>query len=56
VRKLFEDAPAELYVVDNVYPRLDDLNIEPARRVIHDVFEKHIIHGALADPFVDALE
>ena len=45
VQKIFEGAPAELYVVDNVYPRLDDLNIEPARRVIHDVFEKHIIHA-----------
>lgn len=45
VQKLFDDAEAELYVVDNVYPRLDDLNIEPARRVIHDVFEKHIIHA-----------
>jgi len=45
IQRLFEDAPAELYVVDNVYPRLDDLNIEPARRVIHDVFEKHIIHA-----------
>ena len=45
IQKLFADAPAELYVVENVYPRLDDLNIEPARRVIHDVFEKHIIHA-----------
>lgn len=45
VQKLFADASAELYVVENVYPRLDDLNIEPARRVIHDVFEKHIIHA-----------
>ena len=45
IQKLFADAPAELYVVEIVYPRLDDLNIEPARRVIHDVFEKHIIHA-----------
>ena len=45
IQKLFADAPAELYVVENVYPRLDDLNIEPARRVIHDVFEKHIVHA-----------
>jgi uncharacterized protein (TIGR01319 family) len=29
-------------VVENVYPRIDQLNIEPTRRVIHDVFEKHI--------------
>lgn len=29
-------------VVENVYPRIDQLNIESTRRVIHDVFEKHI--------------
>ena len=45
VQKIFADAPAELYIVENVYPRLDDLNIEPARKVIHQVFEKHIIHA-----------
>lgn len=28
--------------VDNVYPRIDQLNIEPTRQVIHAVFEKHI--------------
>jgi uncharacterized protein (TIGR01319 family) len=28
--------------VENVYPRIDQLNIEPTRRAIHDVFEKHI--------------
>ena len=32
-------------MVENVYPRLDELNIEPARKVIHQVFEKHIIHA-----------
>lgn len=28
--------------VSNVYPRIDQLQIEPTRRVIHEVFEKHI--------------
>ena len=45
VQRIFADAPAECYVVENVYPRLDELNIEPARKVIHQVFEKHIIHA-----------
>ncbi|WP_371365273.1 hypothetical protein SRRS_01260 [Sporomusa rhizae] len=31
--------------VDNVYPRIDQLTIEPTRRVIHEVFEKHIIEA-----------
>lgn len=42
VRRIFQDAPGPLYVTENVYPRLDDLNIEPTRRVIHQVFEEHI--------------
>ncbi len=29
--------------VDNVYPRIDELNIEPTRRVIQAVFEDHIV-------------
>ncbi|MBK5253260.1 MAG: glutamate mutase L [Peptostreptococcaceae bacterium] len=35
----------KLYNVDNVYPRIDDLNVEPCRKVIQDAFEEHIIHA-----------
>ena len=35
----------KLYIVDNVYPKVDILNVEPARRVIQQVFEEHIIHA-----------
>ncbi len=35
----------ELYLVENVYPSIDQLNIEPTREVIQNVFEKHIIHA-----------
>ncbi|MCK9443038.1 MAG: GlmL-related ornithine degradation protein [Tissierellaceae bacterium] len=45
IRDIFKDLNAELYIVDNVYPRIDELNIEPTRKVIQDVFEKHIIHA-----------
>lgn len=34
-----------LYLVDNVYPQIDVLNVEPTRKVIHDVFEEHIINA-----------
>ena len=43
VRRIFEGARAQLYITENVYPRLDELNIEPTRRIIHQVFEEHII-------------
>ena len=42
VQRIFEGAKAPLYITENVYPRLDDLNIEPTRRIIHQVFEEHI--------------
>lgn len=45
VRELFEDRKSELYIVENVYPKIDQLNIEPTRKVIQQVFEKHIIHA-----------
>jgi len=45
VKEIFENIDCELYIVENVYPRIDDLNIEPTRKAIQDVFEKHIIHA-----------
>ena len=42
---IFENSSSRLYIVDNVYPRIDELNVEPARRVIQDVFEEHIVHA-----------
>jgi len=36
---------AMLYLTENVYPRIDELNVEPTRKIIQDVFEEHIIHA-----------
>ena len=40
-----EESGQELYSIENVYPKIDTLNVEPCRRVIQDAFEKHIIHA-----------
>ena len=45
VKDVFEGKQTELYIVDNVYPKIDELNVEPTRKVIQEVFEKHIIHA-----------
>ena len=37
-----EESGQKLYLVENVYPRIDDLNVEPARKIIQDAFEDHI--------------
>ncbi|SHJ23483.1 GlmL-related ornithine degradation protein [Lutispora thermophila] len=45
VAEICNDAGIKLYLVDNVYPKIDILNIEPTRKVIQDVFEEHIVHA-----------
>jgi uncharacterized protein (TIGR01319 family) len=45
MRLIFEDAKAPLYIVENVYPKIDELNVEPARKIIQDAFEDHIIQA-----------
>jgi uncharacterized protein (TIGR01319 family) len=42
-RKILERAGIKVFVVDNVYPRIDELNIDPVRRVIQAVFSEHIV-------------
>lgn len=43
VKALFESQGQAITVIENVYPKLDQLNIEPARRAIQDLFETHIV-------------
>ncbi|MGL4797687.1 MAG: glutamate mutase L, partial [Paraclostridium sp.] len=45
MKLIFEDTNYQLYLVDNVYPKIDVLNVEPTRNVIQDAFEKHITHA-----------
>jgi hypothetical protein len=43
IRRLFESAGLPVFIVENVYPRIDELNIDPVRKVIQDVFARHIV-------------
>ncbi len=45
VRLIAEETNTRLYIVENVYPKVDMLNVEPTRKVIQEVFEEHIIHA-----------
>ncbi|HAI20515.1 MAG TPA: DNA mismatch repair protein MutL [Clostridiales bacterium UBA8153] len=38
-----EQGGKRVLVAENVYPRIDDLNVEPTRRLIQQVFEEHIV-------------
>jgi hypothetical protein len=44
-RALLEGAGFRVKVTANVYPGVDELDIVPARHVIHDAFEEHITHA-----------
>lgn len=47
ITKLFQKSKKENYLkmVENVYPRVDFLNILPLRKVIYETFEANIIHA-----------
>jgi hypothetical protein len=44
-RTVLERAGFRVRVTANVYPGIDELDIVPARAVIHDAFEEHIVHA-----------
>jgi len=39
VEYILKNANKKLYIVDNVYPSIDELNVEPAREIIQKVFK-----------------
>ncbi|MDO4564907.1 MAG: GlmL-related ornithine degradation protein [Clostridia bacterium] len=43
VKEICEKSSIPLSITDNVYPKLDVLNIEPVRKRIHEMFEQHIV-------------
>ncbi|SMG15616.1 GlmL-related ornithine degradation protein [Dethiosulfovibrio salsuginis] len=45
IEEIAQEKGIRLYLVENVYPKVDQLNVEPTRSVIQQVFEEHIIHA-----------
>lgn len=45
ISRIAEEHGIPLSIADNVYPRLDELNVESVRKVIHAMFEKHIVNA-----------
>jgi len=43
IGRLFESEGMPVFIVENVYPCIDELNIDPVRKVIQDVFARHIV-------------
>ncbi len=45
VGKIFEGHGIKALIAPNVFPDVDVLNIAPLRKIIHEVFNQHIIHA-----------
>lgn len=45
VKLMCDEAGVQVYIVENVYPKIDMLVVEPTRKVIQEAFEEHIIHA-----------
>ena len=45
VTRIAQENNIPLSIADNVYPKLDELNVESVRKVIHAMFEKHIVNA-----------
>lgn len=45
VAEIFRAAGAELHVAENVFPEVDVLNVEPLRGLVHEAFNRHIVHA-----------
>ena len=45
ISRIADENGIPLSIADNVYPRLDELNVESVRKVIHAMFEKHIVNA-----------
>jgi uncharacterized protein (TIGR01319 family) len=45
VRRIFDAAGVELAIADNVFPDIDELAVEPVRALVHEEFNRHIVHA-----------
>lgn len=45
IADLGESYGVKVFITENVYPSLDELNILPARSLIHEVFQENIVHS-----------
>jgi hypothetical protein len=45
VRRTFDEAGIPLAIADNVFPDIDELAVEPVRALVHEEFNRHLIHA-----------
>ncbi len=55
IKELFAGTEKRLLITENVYPEIDRLNVEAARKVIHQIFAKHIVKAPGMNKIKDML-
>lgn len=45
VEEILSSSSKKVIITENVYPEIDEFNIEPTRKIVQQVFEEHIIHA-----------
>ena len=56
IKDIFFSRNREVYIVPNVYPKIDTLNISPTKKIIQEVFEKHIVNAKGMDKIRDIVK
>ncbi|RLL83184.1 GlmL-related ornithine degradation protein [Petrotoga sp. Shatin.DS.tank11.9.2.9.3] len=56
IEEIFKEKDKNIIITENVYPKIDHLNVEPARKIIQEVFSKHIIHAPGMEKIYDVVD
>ncbi|MCX7653605.1 MAG: GlmL-related ornithine degradation protein [Fervidobacterium sp.] len=56
VEYILTSAGKKVYMTENVYPRIDYLNVEPTRNVIKEVFSEHIVKAPGMEKIKDMVD
>ena len=56
IEEIFKEKNKNIIITENVYPKIDHINVEPARKIIQEVFSKHIIHAPGMEKIYDVVD
>jgi uncharacterized protein (TIGR01319 family) len=56
IKDIFDKQNKKIIITENVYPKVDQLNVEPARKIIQEVFSKHIINAPGMEKIYDIVD
>lgn len=55
-KEILERKNKQVIITENVYPKVDQLNVQPARKIIQELFSKNIIHAPGMEKIYDIVD